>query len=501
MGNSHGHHGSSKHKSTSSQSTSDNSSRKSFSKSISGNDIQDKHFTNFESVTKLAKILSEKTSAEEKVLGITLNIFTKYLFPRYHVLAMKLFNYFHKLSNSSKEYIGTQAFVEQCAKYLQILDDATMSDILVKMFSVENQDNNNETITPDLLKMLLMSSYHISMDHYSEGPQSCYFLHQTLKAIVDSCFHVKNSLSTSYVSHWLQSNCPRLLQPVHRFIVHTLATAYRTLEEKNEIDLVTGLELATPVLEKTSSFAGNSSSQSNGKNTSYTLNMSLSWLLASALPPLYSMPQKANSPEGSSNGLTSMMFMARMLSSIPSHWVLIYDSNQHGLGANRFLHHVLAYKGPTLVMLKTQEESVFCVACPDEWHESHHYWGREESALYQLLPKFSLMEKGLKMLYLNFTARGYPHGLRVGSDPRNPLISIDGGFEKIEYSKIPDKLMRVEVWGCGDPVSRDRQLEVKKWEVREAEKQRTVKLSAADWIDHPDRYLLELAGRPQYATK
>ncbi|XP_044764349.1 uncharacterized protein LOC123320921 isoform X2 [Coccinella septempunctata] len=501
MGNSHGHNGSSKHKS-SSQSSTDSTSRKSFSKSISVTDIQDKHFTNFESVTKLAKILSNKTLAEEHVSGITLNVFTKYLFPRYQVLALKLFNYFQKLSKSNKDYLDTHAFTEQCAKYLQVLDDSTMSDILVKMFSIENQDNNNETITPDLLKMLLMSSYHISMDHYSEGPQSCYFLHQTLKAIVDSCFHVKNSLSTSYVSHWLQSNCPRLLQPVHRFIVHTLATAYRTLQEKNEIDLVTGLELATPVLEKTSPFAGNSTSLANGKNTPpYTLNMSLSWLLASALPPLYSMPQKANSPEGSSNGLSSMVFLSKMLSSIPSHWVLIYDSNQHGLGANRFLHHTLAYKGPTLVMLKTKEESVFCVACPDEWHESHQYWGREESALYQLLPKFSLMEKGPKMLYLNFTARGYPHGLRVGSNPRSPVISIDGGFEKIEYSKIPDKLLRVEVWGCGDSVSRDRQLEVKKWEVREAEKQRVVKLSAADWIDHPDRYLLELAGRPQYATK
>lgn len=98
----------------------------------------------------------------------------------------------------------------------------------------------------------------------------------------------------------------------------------------------------------------------------------------------------------------------------------------------RFLHHTLAYKGPTLVMLKTKEESVFCVACPDEWHESHQYWGREESALYQLLPKFGLMETGPKMLYLNFTARGYPHGLRVGSNPRSPIISIDGGFEKVQ---------------------------------------------------------------------
>lgn len=68
----------------------------------------------------------------------------------------------------------------------------------------------------------------------------------------------------------------------------------------------------------------------------------------------------------------------------------------------------------------------------------------------------------------------------------------------MEFQKIPYYLECVEVWGCGDTVSRERQLEVKKWEVKEAERQRSVKLSAADWLDHPDRYLLELAGRPQY---
>lgn len=113
--------------------------------------------------------------------------------------------------------------------------------------------------------------------------------------------------------------------------------------------------------------------------------------------------------------------------------------------------------------------------------------------------------------------RGYPQGLRAGSNPREPIIIVDGGFEKIEYKKIPFYIETIEVWGCGDHVQREQQLEVKKWEIKEAEKQRTVKLSAADWLDHPDRsvffcigkltflwlilvfrYLLELAGRPQY---
>lgn len=36
-------------------------------------------------------------------------------------------------------------------------------------------------------------------------------------------------------------------------------------------------------------------------------------------------------------------------------------------------------------------------------------------------------------------------------------------------------------------IFREAQLEVKKWQVKEAEKQRVVKLNAKDWVDHPDR--------------
>ena len=55
-----------------------------------------------------------------------------------------------------------------------------------------------------------------------------------------------------------------------------------------------------------------------------------------------------------------------------------------------------------------------------------------------------------------------------------------------------------QVWGCGDKTSREVQLDIKKWQIKEAERQRTVKLTAADWMDHPDRFLLELGGRQNY---
>lgn len=44
------------------------------------------------------------------------------------------------------------------------------------------------------------------------------------------------------------------------------------------------------------------------------------------------------------------------------------------------------------------------------------------------------------MLYLNLSVRGYPQGLRVGQDPRAPILSIDGGFEKVSLKSISFKV-------------------------------------------------------------
>lgn len=41
--------------------------------------------------------------------------------------------------------------------------------------------------------------------------------------------------------------------------------------------------------------------------------------------------------------------------------------------------------------------------------------------------------------------RGYPKGLRAGSDPRKPLVSVDEQFEKVEYRSVPSILYAIEV--------------------------------------------------------
>lgn len=270
---------------------------------------------------------------------------------------------------------------------------------------------------------------------------------------MSACFF-QEPLSVGFVSRWLDQNCPRLVPPVHRFVLHTLSTTYRSIEQDGPERNGCGLELATPVLEKKPFI---------DEKSKPLLPISVAWLLAGALPQAYSRPQsKPTSPEGaaaaSSNTstaphanttLASQAFMAKLLSVVPSHWTQLYDSRQHGVGANRFLHHLMGYRGPTLVLLQTRDDKdvdmVFCVASPTEWRETHLYVGGEDSCLIQLKPKFSLMEKGSKILYLNTTIRGYPKGLRVSVDPRNPIIAVDEAFEKLDVHSITHKLLAIEV--------------------------------------------------------
>jgi len=61
---------------------------------------------------------------------------------------------------------------------------------------------------------------------------------------------------------------------------------------------------------------------------------------------------------------------------------------------------------------------------------------------------------GPKLLYLNTGIRGYPLGVRAGSDPRKPTLSVNEGFTQVEYKSIPYPLYSVEVWGCGTSQSR-----------------------------------------------
>lgn len=59
--------------------------------------------------------------------------------------------------------------------------------------------------------------------------------------------------------------------------------------------------------------------------------------------------------------------------------------------------------------------------------------------------------EGAKLLYANFSIRGYPFGIQVGKNPRNLSIEIKPEFSYVNYKQIPCKLLRFLAWGCAPP--------------------------------------------------
>ncbi|OAD60072.1 hypothetical protein WN48_06656 [Eufriesea mexicana] len=440
----------------------DNTNASNLSKSSSGTELESNSHMQFFPIESLAKILSHLTHEQERINGITISIFQRYLFPNYPELGEKLFNYLYHAANVSTSYLSVNSFKQQAEKFLSVMNDQTVLENYVKMYSNIKEDGS---VSPEGLKALLNISYNIAMDN--SGTSSCIYIGQIINAAVVSCFHGKYALSVSYVSNWIWQHCPRIIYGPHRYIIHVLTTAYRNgkaLLSKEQPQ--PRLEIPTPILEQPDSLCFPKT----------LLPESYVWLLSTK----------------------------RMGNVCPRHWTLLYNSSEHGTGANRFLHHVLGYRGPTLLFIRAVSPDVdtvcptYCICSAVEWRESHLYWGDEDSMGIELFPSYRVIERGAKVLYLNTNIRGYPHGLRFGSNPRSPYISIDESFHSVSIAGAPYPIASLEVWGCGDTKLRERQLEIKKWQVKEAEKQRIVKLSASDWIDHPDRYLLELAGRASY---
>ena len=72
-------------------------------------------------------------------------------------------------------------------------------------------------------------------------------------------------------------------------------------------------------------------------------------------------------------------------------------------------------------------------------------------------------------------------------------------FSVSKKIKCP-KNTNLQVWGCADVEIKVKQEEQKKWEKEQAEKHKKINRNADNWNENPDRYILELAGRPTYGS-
>jgi len=178
----------------------------------------------------------------------------------------------------------------------------------------------------------------------------------------------------------------------------------------------------------------------------------------------------------------------------PESWTMLYNSDEDGTSINRFQFHVFNYRGPTLMFITTDNGYQICIGSDSEWKESCNFWGGEDSIVLQLQPEFRIVERGEKMLYANFSIRGYPFGIQAGKDVKNVNVDMKPDFQLVSFRKIPCKILKIFVYGCAPPQAKSSQKDYRKWEAKECQKQTKINLNSAEWKENPDKYLLELAG-------
>lgn len=60
---------------------------------------------------------------------------------------------------------------------------------------------------------------------------------------------------------------------------------------------------------------------------------------------------------------------------------------------NRFEHHVMGYRGPTVLFLSAEGGRIFCVAVEHPWKESIQFWGSPNSTIVQLIPEYRVLDR------------------------------------------------------------------------------------------------------------
>ncbi|XP_068711610.1 uncharacterized protein [Montipora foliosa] len=227
---------------------------------------------------------------------------------------------------------------------------------------------------------------------------------------------------------------------------------------------------------------------------SYTsLNTETLWILSTILPTCFlgSVPHTYHSPEQQSKDIDDAKPVERH-----REWELLYDSEQHGQSLNRFKHHSLAYRGPTVTLLRVGKEELLVVAVDVEWRESSSSWGNSDCRIIQIRPKFQVLRAGPNLIFFNERARGLPSGIVLGQTSR-PCVTLDTSMTsaKLHYQAnlSPQIVEKIEVWGCGGRGMKEKQRTQQQWERKQAEKLQKVQRPGR-WDENPDKAILEMAG-------
>ncbi|XP_033113827.1 uncharacterized protein LOC117114302 [Anneissia japonica] len=275
--------------------------------------------------------------------------------------------------------------------------------------------------------------------------------HNASEAEKNTMMSVRTGLTTSVAEakNYILTNCPGLVPEVHCWLT---------------------TQITRPGMSE-----GVDYSDGPCKTVDQLLNMASWWLFSCSLPSLYTNFQSASNHEAEKQ-----------------YFMPLYNSSEHGQSMNRFQHHVLAYRGPTVTLVAFQDH-VIAVALDSEWRDGTGSIGGVNCACVMLTSKYEIIEEGEGMAMFNMRSRNIAKGISIGRNRKNPVLVIESGMEEVTYKMETYNLKRIEVWGCGGDAAKTEQLKQKQREVKDAEKNLKVKRPGR-WDDNPDRYLLELGG-------
>lgn len=155
-------------------------------------------------------------------------------------------------------------------------------------------------------------------------------------------------------------------------------------------------------------------------------------------------------------------------------WHRLYSSESDGRSFNRLEWSLLGYEGPSLMLIQSEQGSIFGGFAADPWKESPEFHGSTDCFLFQIEPTlevFRAQGKGTNFMYCNPEARspvqsdGLHHGIGFGGDTDKPRLFIPESLEECTASYLDTtfqtgdllpaqalekfKIRFLEVWGVG----------------------------------------------------
>ncbi|CAJ1928148.1 unnamed protein product [Cylindrotheca closterium] len=139
------------------------------------------------------------------------------------------------------------------------------------------------------------------------------------------------------------------------------------------------------------------------------------------------------------NGSASPLLFsfACMSPSLSGEYYRLYTSLSDGLSFNRLQNSLLGYGGPTLLIIRATDNTIFGAYTASSWKESKDFYGNTDCFLFQLSPSISIYHpsgNSQNFMYCNSYARsrGYDqqaHGIGFGGSVQEPRLFIAESFD------------------------------------------------------------------------